>query len=112
MAEFDVIGRINELCKSRSWTYYRLAKEAGIPYSTLSTMLHKTFTPTVPSLMKLCDGFGITLAQFFDEDDETATLTQQEKNCLSHWGRLDAHSQELALTFMEGLAARQESEQG
>ena len=65
MQEFDVVARIQELCKSRSWTYYRLAKASGIPYSTLSTMLHKTNVPSVPSLMKICDGLGITLAQFF-----------------------------------------------
>ena len=112
MADFDVVGRINELCKARSWTYYRLAKESGIPYSTLNTMLHKTYVPTVPSLMRLCDGFGITLAQFFDEGDETATLTQQEKKLLVQWAHLDAHSQELALAYMSGLAARQEPDQG
>ena len=112
MAEFDVIARINELCKARSWSYYRLAKESGIPYSTLNTMLHKTFTPTIPSLMKLCDGFGITLAQFFSDQDETVLLTQSQKKCLARWNRLDAHSQELALAYLEGLAARQESEQG
>lgn len=38
-------------------------------------MLHKTYVPTVPSLMKICDGFGITIAQFFTEEDETARLT-------------------------------------
>ncbi len=95
------------MCKARAWTYYRLAKESGIPYSTLNTMLHKSNVPTVPSLMKVCNGFGITLSQFFDSGDETAILTRQEKNCLAHWGRLDDHSQELALVYMEGLAARQ-----
>ena len=112
MAEFDVVARINELCKARAWTYYRLAKESGIPYSTLNTMLHKTFVPTVPSLMKLCNGFGISLAQFFDEGDETATLTKKQKACLAQWDRLDDHSQELALVYMAGLAARQEPDQG
>lgn len=47
MGEFDVISRIDALCKARSWSYYRLAKESGIPYSTLNTMLHKTYVPTV-----------------------------------------------------------------
>ena len=112
MNDFDVIARINELCKARSWSYYRLAKESGIPYSTLNTMLHKTFTPTVPSLMKLCDGFGITLAQFFSDQDETVLLTKKQKECLAQWDRLDTRSQELALVYMDGLAARQEPEQG
>ena len=41
MQEFAVITHIQELCNARGWTYYRLAKESGITYSTLSTMLNK-----------------------------------------------------------------------
>lgn len=107
MNEFDVLARIQELCRARSWTYYRLAKESGIPYSTLSTMLHKTYVPTVPSLMKICDGFGITLAQFFTSDSETSKLTADQRTCLKRWAPLDEHSRELALAYMDGLADRQ-----
>ena len=28
--DFDVVGRIKELCVSRSWTYYRLAKMSPV----------------------------------------------------------------------------------
>ena len=110
MQEFDVVGRIQELCQARSWTYYRLAKASGIPYSTLSTMLHKTNVPSVPSLMKICDGLGITLAQFFSDQDETAKLTADQKQCLSIWNRLDSTGKELASAYMLGLADRQEAE--
>lgn len=107
MGEFDVISRIDTLCKARSWSYYRLAKESGIPYSTLNTMLHKSYVPTVPSLIKLCDGFGITLAQFFSERDETSLLTQNQKDCLTQWDKLDENAKQLALAYMQGLADRQ-----
>ena len=107
MNDFDVLSRIRELCAARSWTYYRLAKESKIPYSSLSTMLHKTYAPSIPSLIKICDGFGITLAQFFSEEDETAQLTQSEREALSYWAKLDPRSRELALAYMDGLAARQ-----
>lgn len=107
MNEFDVVGRIKELCEARSWTYYRLAKESGIPYSSLNTMLHKSYVPTVPSIMKICSGFGITIAQFFSEDDPVAKLSKKEKECLELWNQLDAHSQELALAYMTGIADRQ-----
>lgn len=110
MAEFDVLGRIEDLCKVRTWTYYRLAKESGIPYSTLNTMLHKAYIPTVPSLIKICDGFGITLAQFFSTENDIAKLTKSQRECLERWNVLDKRSQELALAFMEGLAARQSDE--
>ena len=107
MNEFDVMGRIKELCASHSWTYYRLAKEADIPYSSLSTMLHKAYVPSIPSLIKICNGFGITLAQFFSEQDDSAKLTKKQKDCLEHWDQLDQQSQTLALAYMGGLAARQ-----
>lgn len=108
MQETDVLGRIQELCASRSWTYYRLAKESGIPYSTLSTMLHKTNIPSVPSLVKLCNGFGITMAQFFSPEDEPAKLTQDQLSCLKKWDALDSKSKTLALAYMQGLADRQD----
>ena len=107
MDGFDVMGRIKELCASRSWTYYRLAKEADIPYSSLSTMLHKAYVPSIPSLIKICRGFDITLAQFFSEEDDTAKLTKKQKLCLECWDQLDEQSQALALAYMEGLADRQ-----
>ena len=107
MEEFDVLGRIQELCHSRSWTYYRLAKESGIPYSTLSTMLRKTNAPTVHTLQKLCNGFGITLEQFFALDDPAAQLTSVEQNVLNLWDTLDETSQSLAMAYMQGLKDRQ-----
>lgn len=103
MQEFDVVGRIQELCRSRSWTYYRLAKASGIP-------CQKTNVPSVPSLMKICDGLGITLAQFFSDQDETAKLTADQKQCLGIWDRLDSTGKELASAYMLGLADRQEAE--
>ena len=93
----------------RDRTYYRLAKASGIPYSTLSTMLHKTNAPSVPSIIKICDGFGITLSQFFSDQDESAKLTADQKHCLGIWDKLDKPGQELALAYMQGLADRQES---
>ena len=108
MKDFEVMGRIKQLCESRSWSYYRLAKASGIPYSTLNTMLHKSYVPTVPSLQKICDGFGITLAQFFSEDDEVSLLTKEQRACLEQWNTLDKKSKPLALAYMKGLAARQE----
>lgn len=107
MNDFDVVGRIKELCELRSWTYYRLAKEAGIPYSSLSTMLHKTYVPSVPSLMKICEGFGITLAEFFGSEDENTEASIQKHKWLTMWEELDQHGRELASAYIQGLMDRQ-----
>lgn len=107
MQDFDVIGRIQELCHSRSWSYYRLAKASGIPYSTLSTMLRKTNVPSVTSLIKICHGFGITLSQFFSDQDETAKLTTDQRECLALWDSLDNSSKDLTMAYMQALKDRQ-----
>lgn len=107
MNDFDVLGRVRQLCEARSWSYYRLAKASGIPYSTLNTMLHKSYVPTVPSLQKICDGFGITLAQFFSDKDEVSLLAKDQRECLEQWDSLDKRSKELALAYMQGLVDRQ-----
>ena len=70
MRDTDVIQHIQDLCKERNWSYYRLAKESDIPYSTLNNMISRTNIPTIPTLQKLCDGFGITLADFFLDQPE------------------------------------------
>lgn len=110
MQEFDVVARIQELCRSRSWTYYRLAKASGIPYSTLSTMLHKTNVPSVPSLMKICDGLGITLAQFFSGEDERVKLMDDQKKCLEFWMAMDEKSKALTMAYMAGVLDRQKTD--
>lgn len=106
MDEFDAVARIRELCQLRSWTYYRLAKKSGIPYSTLSTMLHKTTAPSIPTLMKICHGFGISLSEFFSPT-EPLGLAEDQIDCLSRWNTLDDDSKPLALAYMDGLASRQ-----
>ena len=103
MDDFNVAARVQDLCKARSWSLYRLAKEAGMPYSSLSTILYKTAAPSIVSIERLCTGFGITLAQFVSINDESVKLKKDEKDCLSHWGRLDSLEKQLTLAYMQAL---------
>ena len=88
MQESDIIERIKALCEARSWTHYRLAKESGITYSTLCTMIHKTNAPSIPTLLKICKGFGITPAEFFDVDSPRAFLSEEAITHIHLWEQL------------------------
>lgn len=83
MRDKDVIQHIQDLCKERSWTYYRLAKEADIPYSTLNNMVNRTNIPTIPTLQKLCDAFGITLADFFLDEPDARSLPKDSRKFIT-----------------------------
>ncbi len=107
MEESYVIARINFLAEARSWTIYRLAKESGITYSTLFTMLHKTTAPSIPTLMKICKGFGISLSQFFDDGNDYVSLTAEEKTHLQDWNSLTPDNQKHAEKFIQYLLSEQ-----
>ena len=90
MTELNPLDRIQELCDERNWSYYQLAKVSGIAYSTLSTMINKHNMPSLPTLQKLCSGFGISITDFLIQ--ETAAkgllLTRHSVwNFLLHWVR-------------------------
>ncbi len=69
-----VAQRILELCSERNIAVNALANISGVSPSTIYSMLNqKSQNPGVVSIKKLCDGFEITVRQFFDSPlfDET-----------------------------------------
>lgn len=58
----DILEKITELRKERNWTEYELAKNSGLTQSTISTWYRKGQIPTIQTLDKVCQGFGITLS--------------------------------------------------
>lgn len=62
-----VASRIIELCNERNIATNALANISGVSPSTVYSMLNeKSQNPGVVSVKKLCDGFGITLREFFN----------------------------------------------
>ena len=76
VVEMDVKVRIQQLLDERGWTMYRLTKEANIPWSTLRNIFKRNNDPSIYTLDCICKGFGMTLPQFFDEDN-TMGLTAE-----------------------------------
>jgi len=103
MQENEIISRIHTLRNIRGWSVYRLAKESGIAYSTLCTMLHKGNTPSISTLIRICSGFRISVGDFFDEGSQRAALTAEESNCLSVWNSLSQENRTQSLRYMELL---------
>ena len=103
MEQFDVLGRITELCESKGWTRYKLSKQTGIPISTINNMYLRTNCPTIPTLEHICDGLGITMAQFFNHGDHT-DLSDEQEEILILWDSLVPEDKKLARAYLKGLA--------
>ena len=97
----DILRRITELREERGWSFYRLAKEAGIPQSTLSNLYQRANTPTVSTLEAICSALGISLAQFFSIDEKYA-LTDDQKELLKRWVLLTQSQKERVMAYILG----------
>lgn len=99
----DILSLITAYREARGWTEYQLAERSGLPQSTISSWYRKEIVPTVPSLEKICNAFGITLSQLFAEDEEAVTLTDPQKKLLRYWARLSKEQQEAVIKLLELL---------
>lgn len=74
-----VKNRILYLCNERKMTLNNLATVSAIPPSSLKNILYgKSRNPGIVTIKMICDGFGITLAEFFDTPEFNA-LEQEIK---------------------------------
>ena len=65
-----VRNRILQLCGERNISINKLANICGLPPSSVKNILYgKSQNPKVLTIKMICDGLGITLAQFFDTDE-------------------------------------------
>ena len=66
-AKEAIAKRIIELCEENNMAVNALANIAGVPPSTVYSMLNeKSRNPGIITVQKLCDGLEISLRQFFD----------------------------------------------
>ena len=61
-----IAKRIRELCKEKGFTPNGIAIFSAVPQRTVKSILNgESQNPGTVTLKKLCDGFGITLGEFF-----------------------------------------------
>ena len=64
-----VRDRLLQLLEIHDMSIHKLAMESGMAPSSVKNVLYgKSRNPGVVTIKMLCDGFGITLADFFDTE--------------------------------------------
>ena len=90
----DAKARIYELMQERGWSEYRLAIASGLSQATVANIFNRNTTPSVATLESICNGLGITLAQFFAEGD-MVELTAEQKEMFADWRTLTKEQKEV-----------------
>ena len=98
----QVKERIEQQMAKRNWSIYRLGKESGLSQSTLAHVFREESEPTISTLTTICKAFGMTLSQFFADDDFIA-LTDEQQELLDKWAALSDEQKKLVSDLMSNL---------
>lgn len=61
--------RIVQLCEEREISVNKLSNISGVTQSTVNNIVSgRNRSATISTIKKLCDGFGITIQDFFDAE--------------------------------------------
>ena len=99
----NVLERILQLRQERSWSEYKLSEESGIAQTTISSWFRKNIYPSIPSLEKICKAYNISLAQFFNFDNEAVSLNEDQILLLNNWNRLNDNQKQAILDLIKTM---------
>ena len=99
----DILTAILRYRTERGWSEYQLAVRAGMEQSTISSWSCKKSAPTLASLGKICNAFGITLSQLLAEDDDLVSLTADQRKLLERWSRLNDGQKEIVFQLIDRM---------
>lgn len=106
ISEDFVAERIEQLLADKNMTRYRLGQCSDLNDTTLYNIMKRKTIPSILTLSKICDGFGITLAQFFYDSENDRECTREERSLLSSFSRLSAYDRGVVLMMIDNLAKR------
>ncbi len=98
----DVNNKIRVLMDNKGWTEYKLAKESGLSQSTIANLFKRNTIPSISTLETICNSFGITLAQFFSENN-SVELTDEQKILFDKWIYLSPNQKELIIQLIANM---------
>lgn len=88
--------------EDRGWTKYKLSKECGLSESTLANIFRRNVEPSIATLEAICNGFGITLSQFF-ADGDMVEVSPELKELFDEWVSLTPEQKSALLQLLRSF---------
>ena len=69
--------RVQQLCAEHDFNINSLARQAGVPPTTLKNIIYGTSqNPGIITIKLICDGLGISLYDFFNTDQFKSSIPE------------------------------------
>ena len=79
MKKMEVLEKIERLRIEKGWSINYLAMESGLTQSTLNNLYSRNTEPKISTLRAICGAFGITLSDFFKEEESDELIRRVKK---------------------------------
>lgn len=84
----NILEKLNKLKAQNNWTDYKIAVKSGLSTSTVINIFSRNTIPRLDTLEAICSAFGLTLAQFFTEDERYVYLSESQFEMFDRWEKL------------------------
>ncbi|MBQ8134418.1 MAG: helix-turn-helix transcriptional regulator [Clostridia bacterium] len=98
----DTNERLRQLLKERGLTTYKMAELSGLSHTTLANVFKRNTVPSIPTLERICNGFGITLSQFFAEG-AMVEMTPELQQLFDGWVNLTPKQKAAVLQMIDAM---------
>ena len=98
----DTNERLRQLLKERGLTTYKMAELSGLSHTTLANVFKRNTVPSIPTLERICNGFGITLSQFFAEG-AMVEMTPELQQLFDGWVNLTPKQKEAVVQMIDAM---------
>ena len=98
----DTNERLRQILDERGLTTYKMSELSGLSHTTLANVFKRNTIPSISTLQAICNGFGITLSQFFAEGD-MVEMTPELKQLFEGWVNLNPKQKAAVLQMIEAM---------
>ena len=99
----DIAERIKTVRKSKGLSVYKLSQIPGVSETHIRDIERGDRNPSFDTLSRLVVPMGMSLSELFNESDEVAYLSPEEKELLECFRLLSKDKADGLLTFLKTL---------
>ena len=101
----DVNERLRQMLNERGLTTYKMSELSGLSHTTLANVFKRNTVPSISTLQAICNGFGITLSQFFAEG-EMVEMTPELKELFNGWVNLNPEQKAAVQQIIKAMKSK------
>lgn len=99
-------SRLRQYRRAKEISIYKLSKETDVSQNHISAIENDIRQPTIEMLERLITPMGITLAEFFNDNENASFLTSDERSLIENYRFMSKENSDLIQKLSKALTNR------